>query len=153
MGAARDWRACGAAPLKASLILCSCCAPSPTTAAAAASTTAQPISCQADGRSASTAADSATDAIGWISSSSEACAAGSSRHAQVISIHPATCEVSASSASQPCPGQVGTRLIPPEMGPAMTHTTAHTALTSNSGPATRPVSPLPRPRRIRMNSA
>ena len=62
-------------------------------------------------------------------------AAGSCGSELVIRSQPSTCELSASSTSQPCSGHDGAKSMSPIAMPATAHPTAATQVASNSGAA------------------
>ncbi|HXV95774.1 MAG TPA: hypothetical protein VD695_04425 [Gaiellaceae bacterium] len=69
--------------------------------------TATPASWTSDGASSRMITAKTTERAGWRVSVIEVRAAGRRGSAAAIRSQPATCEVSASSTSQPCSGQVG----------------------------------------------
>ena len=100
--------------------------------------------CSALGDSPKIAAAASTDPIGWSVSSSEVIAAGRRGSEIVIASQPMTCELNASSTSQPAPGQPGTSRASPITMPAAMQSTVAVAVASNSGPAGRRRSTPPR---------
>ena len=78
---------------------------------------------------------STSEVSGWSVSSTDVTAAGRRGSEPVIRSHPTTCELNASSTSQPCSGHDGTKSTSPIAMPAMAQPTAATHVASNSGAA------------------
>ena len=74
---------------------------------------------------------------GWSVSSTDVTDAGRRGSELVIRSHPSTCELSASSTSQPCSGQDGAKSMSPIAIPAAAQPIAATHVASNSGAAGR----------------
>jgi hypothetical protein len=86
---------------------------------------------------------SRTEPTGWIVRIIEVSAAGRRGSEIEISSQPSTCELSASSSSQPADGHAGTMSSAPSASAASSDATAATHVASNSGPAGRRRSSLP----------
>ncbi|HJS70484.1 MAG TPA: hypothetical protein VJ744_06710 [Gaiellaceae bacterium] len=86
--------------------------------------TATPVNWTADGDSSRRMTAKMTESAGWSVSVIDVSAAGSRGRAAAISSQPTTCDVNASTRSQPCSGHVGSSSSSPRAAPTGSVTTA-----------------------------